>query len=460
MKIEPLTKFENKPVAILNPGRRAVEIQTESGTRIVYGAEACRQEFALLKGWCVYVLDSLNPLIYTTGAKEWTATLWRGREVRMRHKATGMTVTSLRGVLEPKTAFDDLEVVLKWLRSYGVSPGSIPQMAWGLFRASLNRTYVVGADPEVGHAAFYGGRQEITTPGTYKEMQLVDIAQAYPAAMARPEGYALSLRECSNATYLDPTAAGIAFASVYVPEFLPYAPLPTRVGDGSMITYQHGRIEGAWSWCELEAAAKVGAEVTVLKNYAPDRQAELFGPWWPLAQEGRELPGGAGRLAKSISNSTWGQFGMRQEAKQTRSYLDDAGQYEELTDHEDHLLPHSYTAHVAAETTARVRSQVLIEGLYGGSEPVHIDTDGMIVANGSPVPVDTGEPGTWRIKADINELDLRGPQLYRWTCPGCGVSHEHWHYNSSGIPAANAPGFFEGTPVEGPRMTWRKDFDR
>ena len=458
MRIEPLSKFENKTVAIVIPGHRAMTVISPDGESTYYGVEACREQFEAMAGWVVYSLDALLPFVHTTGAKEWAGTVWKGRDVSIKHLGSKVTVRSLRGILEPQTAMHDLLNVLKFLRSYGVSPGSIPQMAWGLFRASLNRTYNVGADADLGKAAFYGGRKEITKVGTYKDLQHVDIAQAYPAVMALKQGYALSLRECSPETYLDPFAAGIAYAKVYVPESLPFAPLPIRVADDDFISYQKGHIEGTWAWCELDAAQKVGAEITVLKSWAPDRQADLFGPWWPLAQEGRKLPGGAAQLAKAIANSTWGQFGMRQDAKQIKTWVDDAGTLEVLKDEANHLLPHSYAAHIAAETTARVRSQLLLEGLYGGGSPVHCDTDGIIIPTGSPMTVGNGDPGTWRVKADIASLDLRAAQLYRWTCPGCGVAHEHWHYSAAGIPAEDAPGFFTGTPGENRTMEWQKDF--
>ena len=416
-------------------------------------------ELSQMGTWCLYVPDALTPLIHTTGAMSWKCELWKGRVTRMTHTPSGCSVTSLKGTVQIHEAYESLERVLSWLRGYGVSPGSIPSMAWQLFRASLPRSYQVGFDPEVGSAAFYGGRQQITNPGMYQDLQLVDIAQAYPAAMARPEGYALSLSLVDPNTELDPTQAGIAQATVMVPESMPYAPLPTRVTD-QVITFQRGLIKGTWPWCELAAAKALGAEVKVEQSWAPQRTAELFGPWWPLAQEGRALPGGAGALAKAISNSTWGQFGMRAEGRAVRTFGDDKGKTEVTVPIDDHDLPHSWTAHVAAETTARVRTQMLTQGLYGGSSPVHIDTDGMIIPTGSPLPGETGEaPGQWRVKADIATLDLRGPQLYRWTCPGCGVHHDHWHYTASGIPAEDAPGYFTGERIDQVTVEHRVSFD-
>lgn len=444
MKLEPLKKYVPKPVAILTPGSRVLEVQTADGLRVAYGKQSVEELLASLSGHTLYVLDALESLIHTTGALSWSLSIWRGKITRATHVPSMCSIASLRGTLEPAYAFDDLEVVLKWLRSYGVTSGSIPFMAWGLFRASLNKTYQCGFDPQIGRAAFFGGRQEISKPGIYHDMQAIDIKSAYPAAMARPEGYALSLREVDRSTKLDVTLAGIAEAEVFIDPARAHGLLPVRL-DRDLISFGKGRFTGTWPWCELATAQNLGAEVSVKRSWAPARQAELFGPWWPLANEGRQLPGRAGVLAKAISNSTWGQFGMAAEDRATRQYVGDDGQGWVDIPKQDHDLPHSWTAHVAGETTARVRSQML-EAL-AVSSPAHIDTDGIIVPRGTTVPGGgTGQAGEWRIKSEMPQVDVRGPQMYRWKCPGC--DHECWHYNASGVDKAAVAQYFEQGPSQ------------
>jgi len=441
MKLEPLTTYKPRQVAILTAARDYLHVQTPDGDRSAQGADAINSLLCDLSGDCLYVLDSLEGLIHTTGALSWSLSIWRGRVTRATHIPTRASVVSLRNTLEPSNAMDDLLSVHRWLRSYGVAPGSIPAMAWALFRASLTRSYSCGFDPEIGRAAFYGGRQEATAPGIYRGMQSVDIQAAYPAAMSRPEGYALALREVDPTTVLDPTAAGIVTANVFIPLDAPTAPLPIRLAT-DVIVWQRGEISGTWAWCEIVAAMNLGAEVTVQRCWAPTRTAELFGPWWPLAMEGRRLPGRAGVLAKSISNSTWGQFGMVAEERARRQYSDDSGKRWVDIPLSDHDLPHTWTAHVAAETTARVRTQ-LLEGI-AATNPAHSDTDGMIVRAGAVPPNMGDQPGQWRVKDQMTSVDVRGPQLYRWECEECGIRHDHWHYNTSGIPATEAATFFEG----------------
>ena len=442
MKLEPLKKYSPKPWAILRPYHRALIVQTNTGETVHEGKRNVEKALLNLSGHVLYALDSLEPFIHTTGALSWSMAIWKGRITRATHTATRVSVVSLRGTLAEETAADDLDSFLTWIRGYAVTPASIPSMAWGLFRASLPRAYSCGFDPETGRAAFYGGRQEITQTGTFRNMVALDIKSAYPAAMARPEGYALTLREVDPSTHLDPYAAGIAEAHVHIPQWFPYALLPVRVSKDS-ISFQRGDLKGFWPWCELAAAIRLGAEVTVTRSWAPARQADLFGPWWPLAEEGRNLPGGAGQLAKALSQSTWGQFGMSAEERSRRQYADDYGRNWLDVPLPDHELPHSWTAHVAAETTGRVRAQML--DAITTTNPVHIDTDGILVAAGTDIPGGgTGAPGQWRIKNEMNTLEIRGPQLYRWQCPQCGAGHEcgPWHYTTSGIPANEAAEFF------------------
>jgi len=454
VKLEPLATYKPRQIAILTPAHGYLYAQTPDGDRSAHGADAINTLLHDLSGDCLYVLNSLEALVHTTGALSWSLSIWRGRVTRATHIPTRASVVSLRNTLDPHSAMDDLLTVHRWLRSYGVAPGSIPAMAWGLFRASLPRTYSAGFDPEIGRAAFYGGRQEASAPGVYTGMQSVDIQAAYPAAMSRPEGYALALREVDPETHLDPTAAGIAEATVIVPMDAPVAPLPVRL-DTDLIAFQRGQITGTWAWTELAAARNLGAEVTVTRCWAPTRTAELFGPWWPLAMEGRRLPGRAGVLAKAISNSTWGQFGMVAEQRARRQYADDTGKRWLDIPLPDHDLPHTWTAHIAAETTARVRTQ-LLEGM-AATLPAHSDTDGMIIRKGSTPPNMGDKPGQWRVKDDITTIDIRGPQLYRWECSECGTRHDHWHYNTSGIPVNEAATYFDG-PAAVPQigMTFRQ----
>jgi len=146
---------------------------------------------------------------------------------------------------------------------------------------------------------------------------------------------------------------------------------------------------------------------------------------------------------------------MVAEGRARRQYADDTGKRWLDIPLIDHNLPHTWTAHIAAETTARVRTQ-LLEGM-AATLPAHSDTDGMIVRAGAVPPNMGNKPGQWRVKNDITTIDIRGPQLYRWECSECGIRHDHWHYNTSGIPANEAETYFEGpTAVSQIGITFRQ----
>jgi hypothetical protein len=334
-------------------------------------------------------------------------------------------------------------------------------MAWNLWRASLGQSVTIGFDPDIGRAALYGGRQEAREPRVYQSMVSADIRGAYPHAMAQASPYALSLRPVSASTALDPALAGLAEATVHVDRDMPYAPIPCRIAP-QLIQFQWGTIRGIWPWCELAAAESVGASVTVHQSWAPRRTADLFSAWWPMANEGRDLPGGAARLAKAISNCLWGQFGMVGDDRTVTLWADPAGNIPYTVDQDPRPLPHAWTAHIAAETTARVRSRMVTEALYGTQfSPAHVDTDGMIIRSTEDVPSPCGDaPGEWRIKETMRRVDIRAPQLYRYTCgKGCGVTHAKWHHVASGMKPAQAREYFRTEGHRGTTISYLATFD-
>ena len=461
MKITPPTRVVDRPAAILLPGKRRLSVLTIEGERTYQGTRAVTQALQSLTGHCCYVLSTLSALRHTTNPMGWQCHLWKGRETRMVHHETGVSVSSLRGTLENSTnPFDELQKVLGWLSTYGVAAGSIPAMAWALFRSSLPQDYTIGFDPEISQQAFFGGRQEAPRPQVFTHMASYDIRAAYPVAQAS-KPYALSLRQVHVKSILDPDAAGLAECSINVPDEMPFAPVPVRIAPG-MISFQHGLVKGIWPWVEVSAAMALGCEVKINRLWAPRRTADLFGAWWPMVLEGRQLPGPAGVLAKSIANSCWGQFGMTGKDRAVRTWSDESGDAFYDTPEPQRGMPHEWTAIIGAETTARVRVRMLLEGLYGNCQPVYCDTDGIIVPEGSPMPDDSGTlAGQWSVKATMPTVDIRGPQFYRWTCgAACGVDHAEWHFNCSGVAAEDAPKLFAKSAAElGPHIDWARAFD-
>jgi hypothetical protein len=373
---------------------------------------------------------------------------------------TAVHVSSLRGALSGSDdPYGELVRALDWLCGLGVAPAAPSTMAWNLWRQTLTEPVSVGFDAEWGRRALFGGRQEISRPGTFKHMSSVDIVAAYPTAMAtRP--YALDLAEVATSSRLDPEVCGLALARVSVPIDLPYPPLPIR-RTVDMIQWCWGSVVGLWPWCELAAAAELGCRVDVLRCWAPAREADLFGPWWELVRTGRELGGGAARFAKMVLNALWGMFAMRGDNRTMVAWRDDAGTKSYTVAAENRRLPHVRLAHVAAETTARVRTRLLTEGLYGvRGTPVHVDTDGLIVRSSAPLPEPAGElPGEWRRKQKMLRVEVRAPQLFRWWCSLCGEAHADGHYVAAGSTPEQARHLFATTPAGRLQLSWRPGLD-
>jgi hypothetical protein len=462
VRVQPLKRTITKPVALLQPGYRSLTMISEKGTTTVHGAKKVRALLVAHEKYRLYVDSGLTNLRHTTGALQWTAKTWRGRTTSMALDETKVTVTSLRGVLADATdPWNELTTALDWLAEFGVGPASPSTMAWNLWRATLTGNVSIAFDPAVGRHSLFGGRQEIREPRTYQHMAHVDLKAAYPFSMGnRP--YALALEQVDPSTTLDPTVAGLAEARVGVPTDLPYAPLPIRVAK-DMIQWQWGQIAGTWPWCELKVAQDLGCKVEVVRSWAPTREADLFSAWWRIIEVGRQLGGVAGKFLKMISNALWGIFGMVGDDRQLIAWYDDTGERSYVISSDNKRLPHANMAHIAAETTARVRSRLLSEGLYGAGGPgfpVHIDTDGVIVRKSRPLPSpSTGGAGDWCCKQLMRRVEIRAPQLYRWECLFCGVNHPEYHYVAAGSNASQAREIFRTTPEGKLQMSWRPMID-
>lgn len=452
----PTRRTRPKPIALVTPGYRALSIETLAGVDTIHGAKRCYDALERYDGHVLFTTGSLTHFRHTTGAKVWQGGTWRGRTVSMTLDGTRVKIHSLRGTLEGSPdPFGDLVTAITWLATYGVAPASISSMGWSLWRHSLTREYRISTPPALGRSALYGGRQGIpaNSARTYQHMVGADITAAYPWSMqARP--YALSLRQVSASTTINADDAGMVQGTVAVPFDMPFGPVPLRVAP-DMICFPTGIIEGTWSWAEAMAAEALGCEVLVDKCWAPAVEADLFEEWWPRVAEGRELGGRAATLVKGCANSLWGMFGMRGDDREAIRWEDDAGLRPLRIDLGAAKLPHHATAHIAAETAARVRVRMLSEGCYGSrggpGAPVHIDTDGIIIRRSALDAMGTAAvPGEWRKKTVMRKVEIRAPQVYRYQCgSGCGVAHRSWHYSVAGVPAEAAERLFDGVGQRG-----------
>lgn len=451
MIIKPLGKTKPKPIALVTPGYRAVTITTVDGQRFIRGPERCYQALKKLENHIVFASGKLRNLVHTTGAQAWQAEIWRGRATSMTLDGTNLKVTSLRRILDDLPTdlqkFDALLEVSLWLAHQGVCVNSISAMSWNLWRSTLSSPVDLSFDARIGRSAFFGGRQEARQPDIYKDQVSLDISSAYPFSMAQ-DPYAGIMREVSKNTRIDPEIPGLVRARVTVGSKLSHAPLPVRIAEEA-IQFQYGTFEGTWSWRELYAAWLLGAKYEVLRCWAPLTTVDPFSNWWEIVYKGRsEVSPDAAKLVKAISNTLWGMFGMTGDDRGLVRFYDDAGEKADLIKRTARRMPQANTAHIAAETTSRVRTRMLIEGLYGDSGgeyiPAHVDTDGIIVSRESVARRVLGDgPGEWRIKTYMPSVEVMAPQLYRYRCgKDCGITHSEFHYVAAGLHADSARELF------------------
>lgn len=451
MNIAPLRPQKPKPVALLVPGWKSLTSITDDGEVVTRGPQRCWDRLADLSGHTCFTPGSLKGMLATTGARSWSADLWKGRPTTMHLDGTTTKVRSLRRTLSgtPPEVFASLSEVVGWLADQGVRMSSLSTTAWSLWRSTLPAPLTLGFSAKVGRAAMYGGRQGADRPAEFTDQVSLDIASAYPHAMAsRP--YAGLLREVSRSTTLDPEVAGIVRATVVMPDDLPFPALPVRVTP-EMIQWRWGTLQGTWTWAELVAATNLGASVAVERCWAPQTTVDPFGPWWEVVRAGREaVSPAAAPLVKAIANTTFGCFAMDGSDRASVQWLDDIGERPERIRQPAKFVPQANTVHLAAETTSRVRVRMLTEGLYGDAEaPCHVDTDGIIVSGRSAARRHLGDgPGQWRVKNVMDLVEVKAPQVYRWR----GID-QCWHYVVSGVPPERAPHLFDRLPTFGIAVT-------
>lgn len=419
-----------KPVALIAAASAGgLIVGTEAhGIRSVRGRARCSAALRELAGWEVYSAGALIPVLHSTGARSWSGRTWHGALTNIKLDE-GPKITPLRKALaseSPEEALESLLTALEWLGHLSVRPGSLSSMAWQLWRASLPAPVKIAGPPI--RPALYGGRQEAPWPGEYRAIDYLDLGAAYPSSMAA-EPYPLRLVEVAPSTDYR-LGAGIAAARVRLPR-LQWGPLPVRVATDA-VCYGWGTAVGYWPWRELALAREAGADVEVVRSWAPMAEADLFGPWWEMAEGGRRLPGGAGAIAKAVTSSLWGQFALDSGHARRVRWSDDWAREAVSVPEPARTMPHRRMVHIAADTTSRVRCRLWREGLTLAGA-IYCDTDAVIASAGARPDAFAARPGSWSLKnGTITNIDIRGPQVYRHGCPTCSDDHPPWHYCVSG----------------------------
>jgi hypothetical protein len=384
---------------------------------------------------------------------------WRPQRSDAPWNAPGV-VNIIRVIGWPEDDLEALDALDRW-RAWLLSEGAVPAASLGstsfsLLRARLRRPLHIAAGWERCGPPFdyvLGGRQELVAQyGTYAPAAHYDLpaAYAYTLAHLRYGGHWVEVGpHYPLAGFAARGGLGFIRARVRVPSDLPLGPLPRRprrrprrwsvlwsVPD----RYPVGKvIQGVWTWEELEAAADAGCKIKRLQTWlhvSPTDWPLPFMPWWEAVERGRELPGYAGRLAKATGNALWGQFCVARGAARTAEYWDPRPACPHRYRRPAPLRgqPPWYAPDLAETITGQVRAALYrAMMLTGPGDLLCAHTDGFWSTAFATLP------GTWRFKAEVERLDVLGPQILRYWERGS----EAPVYTVAGAPPTLAPRIFE-----------------
>jgi hypothetical protein len=316
---------------------------------------------------------------------------------------------------------------------YGVNangPSTMTKHLW--LRSLYGETWIhEWNSPRIGRAAFIGGRKEArNAPSKISGAAYLDLPAAYLQAMKDP--LPRWLHEESKVDWYD---SGIALARVTIPPpnntDLWWGPLPSRIGrarNADLTTFGWGKDRGFWTFDELRQAKANGVGIELERVWKGYSEARIFQTWLDIAYDLRNLPGGAGKLAKQITNRLWSLFGMNTtNEKVSISYTSNDRRSRVVTPLKHGGKRGEDTTFLSAiiASRMRVRAQEIL------SQPgcMFFDTDGGIVPLGTVVP-------GWRPKWEAEEVEIATSQAYRYRCSECGVAggHPEWHTSVAGIP--------------------------
>lgn len=359
--------------------------------------------------------------------------VWRGVKCTGFDYA-GHKVTNLRGVLDTtdhEDALYELSRWADWMREAGANVGSLSGTAWSLWRSSLRSVATIyGDEPEAGSFTT-GGRQGETAAGIYTDVELWDLTAAYAHTLGTlpvPVDWRRWRHDLSDRV---PNEGGYARAAVRVPPGT-WGPLPERIGKA--VHYPtDDELDGVFTFDELRAALRIGAEVVITDLWTATSHRFLFRDWWRIVRQGRrDLGGGAGRLVKASSNTLWGKFLTGGEA----AWWSFPGAGPDPTIDPEPQRPSPKSPALAGLVSGRIRARLFSEAL-SQAPVIACHTDGVIMPAGHHLSPNTGAPGRWRRADQASRLELLSAQSFRYTRPDGETV-----YRVSGCSPSAAPGVF------------------
>lgn len=460
MIVEPYRRTPAAPtVALLLPDGR---VHDELGRD--YPAAHLQQRYAAegVRCWCDY--DTVRRLV-ADGHGE--ALCWNGEEIRWRPKAWDTAGWHVRpsDVAVIKLTFPQLGRALwglgrwrDWLARWEAAPagGTMGSAAWSLLRATLDRTLFTGSGDPPPLLQTMGGRTLIgpSGQGVYRgRLNHLDMEAAYASTLAGVCYGGRWHRQSDLPARRTPeqwTGEGrplFARCTVRVPSNVTPGPLIRRprrkmtpmelyVDQLMNDRFPSGtRLTGLWTWQEIQAAVDAGCRLVKVDDLWVHLGGWYpFARWWRAVQEGRQLAGLAGTLAKMTGNALWGRFCMTPGVgvKTIRSRKG-RRTVERPAATTGGLRP----SHDLAETVSgQVRAQLFQAVRLAGDRLVSAHTDGLWADGVEPAELGDG----WRLKGHARRLDLIDPQCLRyWPYP----SHElePFHVMAGYAPAEQEQAF-------------------
>lgn len=316
--------------------------------------------------------------------------------------------------------------------------------------------------------AYYGGRVEVYNT-VVESGHRYDIHSSYPAALSRqrvPIGNPRIVVKADAERAFESGAIGLYTATVFVPECLS-PPLPVHI-DGRLL-YPWGRIEGMWTWIELQHAVEHGARIESIANawlWAPEQMrsiAEYADRIWSIrdvAAANPEAPEQAwSAWVKWCANSLTGKLGQRPNKGDLlfcpsvdgeAPDLDDIGYDEETdeivreTDAGVYVLKKRMRvdscAHVQAAATltsvARVELHRQILHALDLGMPVYCDTDSVYATTELTRRVGPNL-GEWGHEGAMEKWGALAPKVYRYFDP----KKKKWIVKGKGMSGLTSEGY-------------------
>ena len=368
--------------------------------------------------------DLVNPILHRGDG---LAVCWN--EIPIRWIADGRSVYLMGGYPGDRPdLLAGLIMIRDFLAENGAGMGSISSSSYSLLRATLDRPLKVWSGEDVPKISeVIGGRQEaFVDPGIIGAFDAWDLEAAYARALGDLV-YPASWATWGTLPSERSPYPCFVRARVSVAPGSPVGPLPRRrrKPDDSRTwrrlderEYPIGKtLTGVWSADEIRAALDTGARVKILKVWMmrghPDRP---FQRWWELIQVARGFPGVAGRLAKTMGNTLWGQFCALGE--RTRVVYHD-GRPTRTPDPMPRPPRRSQPLDVAELVTSKVRARLLSEIMVPQLDRlISVHTDGALLRPG-PTP---DLPEDWKLKDRGRSLIYLGPQTYAYRRAGSGTT--------------------------------------